>query len=112
MSMRKADREAGARRARVVQALVMQGGIAVILLGLAWFSRADRQSALLYVATLVIPIGWGYVFWLAYQRDDAARREGRWSKELDATEKKRTFGMLGALFLAWFVLAFAIVVLV
>lgn len=108
---RKADRDAGPRRFRVMQALIMQGVIAIVLVGLMWFQRAQRGSVLLYLATLVIPIGWAYTFWSAWQRDEAARREGRASKEFLAAEAKRTKSFLGAIMLAWIVLA-AIVLIV
>ena len=105
------DRDAGPRRFRVMQALIMQGVIAIVLLGLVWFQRANQASVLLYLATLVIPIGWGYTFWSAWQRDEAARRDGRATKEFLAAEAKRTKSWLGAIMLAWIVLA-AIVLLV
>ncbi|HUR69549.1 MAG TPA: hypothetical protein VM370_09915 [Candidatus Thermoplasmatota archaeon] len=95
------DKGAGARRARVVQALVMQGGLAIILLGLAFFQRSDTRSMLLYLATLVVPIGWGYAFWSAFQREEAARGTGRWDKALAEAERKRTMGILGALVVVW-----------
>lgn len=94
---------------RVVQALVMQAGLVVILLGLAWFQRRDARSAWLYLATLLVPIGWGYAFWSAHQREERARREGTWSRAFDAVEKKRTLGTLGALIVVWVALAMAIV---
>lgn len=106
---KRRDHDAGPRRFRVVQALVMQGAIAAILLILAFLDRADRQSLLLYVVTLVIPAGWGYTFWNAWQREEGARREGRWSKEMASSERKRSMGMLGALLLGWVVLALVVV---
>lgn len=110
-SRHRADRDAGPRRFRVMQALLMQGAIALILLALVWFQRDDRRSVLLYLATLLIPVGWGYAFWSAWQRDEAARREGRATKDFLAAERKRTMSLLGGIMLAWFVLAFAIVLL-
>ena len=94
---------------RVMQSLVMQGVIAVILLAMAWLSRDEPRWLVLYLVTLVVPVGWAYVVWSALQREEKARAEGRWTKELAASEAKRGRGMLGALFLAWIVLALAIV---
>lgn len=93
----------------MVQSLVTQAGIAVILLGLAWFSRGDPRSVWLYVATLVIPVGWSVVLWSALQREETARGAGSWNKEMAQRERKRSMGMLGALFLGWFILAALIV---
>lgn len=106
------DREAGTRKARVAQALVMQGGLIVILLALAWFERNDRQSLLLYLSTLVIPVGWGYAFWSAHQWEESARREGRWTREADAAQRKKTFGLMGGLVVVWVALAMLVVWLV
>lgn len=105
------DKWAPQRRLRVLQALLMQGGILVILLGLAWLQRRDPQALALYLATLIVPLGWGYAFWSAHQREEAARRDGRWSKESDAREKKRTFGILGVVLVTWVVLAMGSVLL-
>ena len=108
---RRPDKGAPQRRMRVAQALVMQGGLAVILLGLAAFARQDPRSMALYLATLVVPLGWGYAFWSAHQREEAARREGSWSKASDEKERKRTFGILGAIVVVWVALAILIFVL-
>lgn len=105
----KRDREGPARRMRVVQALVTQAGIVAILLVLAFFQRADRQALVLYLATLIVPMGWAYAFWSAHQREETGRREGRWERGLAAREQKRTLGILGALVVVW--VALAIVVL-
>ena len=105
------DRDAGARRLRVMHALIMQGVIAVVLLGMIWFSRDQPRWIALYVATLIVPAGWSFTLWTALSREESARREGRWTKEMAASEAKRGRAMLGGLFLAWVVIAIAIVLL-
>lgn len=111
MSKPRLDRDAGPRRLRVMQSLVMQGIIALILLAMAYFSRDDGKWLWLYLVTLIVPIGWSAVLWDALQREDKARAEGRWTKETAASERKRGQGLLGALFLGWVVIALAIVLL-
>ena len=103
-STSKLERGAGARRARVVQVLVMQGGLVVILLLMAWLARGDRRSMALDLATLIVPLGWGLAIWSAYRRDASARHEGRWSVEWAKTESRRTMGTLGALIVVWIAL--------
>ena len=107
----KRDLDRGPRRLRVYQSLVMQGIIAAILLGMAWFSRDEPRWLALYAVTLLVPAGWSYVLWNALQREEKARDEGRWTKEMAASERKRGQGMLGALFLGWVAVALAIVLL-
>lgn len=104
-SISKRDLNAGARRARVAQALVTQGGLALIILGLAIFAASGTRSRALYFATLLVPIGWGYAFWSAHQREEKARRAGAWSKEIASKESKRSFAILGAIVGAWIVVA-------
>lgn len=111
-SISRRDKGAPARRARVVQALVTQGGLVVVLLGLAWFQRKDRQALALLLATLLVPGVWGFAFWRGFARDEAARREGVWSPAFAAREAKRTYGVLGASVVAWVALALAILLLV
>ena len=105
------DRDAGPRRLRVMHSLIMQGVIAVVLLGMAWFSRGEPRWLTLYLATLIVPAGWAYTVWTALGREETARREGRWTKELAAREATRGRGMLGGLLLVWVVVALAIVLL-
>lgn len=88
-----------------MQAMFFQASLAVLLLAFLLFSWGDRKGMLLFGVTLLIPIGWGWAFWDAYRRDDRARAEGRWSKEVDAAERKRVFGRLAILFVVWLVLA-------
>lgn len=96
---------------RVYQSLVMQGLIAMILLAMAWFSRSEPRWLALYLVTLLVPAGWTLVLWDALRREETARDEGRWSKEMATRERKRGQGLLGALFLAWVIVALAIVLL-
>jgi len=110
-SISKHDRNAHVRRASVVQALFMQGALAALLLVLAIVNWRNPKALLLFGVTLVIPLGWGWTFWQAYTRDAAARSEGRWTKETDQTERKRTFGRIAAIFVAWLLLAALILLL-
>lgn len=107
----KPDRYAGARRARVVQALFMQAGLAALLLVMAAFSWRDREALLLFGVTLLIPLGWGLAFWKAYKRDQTTRDAGMWTPATDKAERQRTFATIGILFAVWIILAGAIVVL-
>lgn len=100
-SISKRDKGAGARRARVVQVLVMQAGLSAILVALAFFSRDEPRNFWLNLATLLVPIGWGYAVWNAYQRDEAARRAGTWSVGWASAERKRSLGILGIILVAW-----------
>lgn len=104
------DKTAVVRRARFLQAMFFQGALAVILLTFVLLSWGDAKGMALFGVTLLIPLGWGWAFWDAYRRDDGARREGRWSKDTDAAERKRVFGRLGAIFVVWLVLAGIVVV--
>lgn len=107
----KPDRSAPVRRARVLQALLFQAGLAVILVTFLLLSWGDVQGMLLFGTTLLIPVGWGWAFYDAYRRDEAAREEGRWTRETEKAERKRVFTRLGALFAVWLVLAALIVLL-
>lgn len=89
--------------------MFLQAGLAVIVLTFVFVAWGDARGMSLFGVTLLIPVGWALVFWDAYRRDDLARREGRWSKESDAAARKRAFARLGAIFLAWLVLAAAVV---
>ena len=106
------DKTALVRRARFVQAMFFQASLVVLLVAFALFSLGNRQGLLLACATLVIPLGWGWLFWDAYRRDEAARAEGRWTKESDAAERKRVYARLAAVFVLWLVLLAVIVVYV
>lgn len=103
------DPDRGPRRLRVMQSLVMQGIIALVLLGMAWFSRDETRWLALYLVTLVVPVGWALVLWNALGREEKARDAGSWTKEMAASERKRGQGMLGILFVGWVVVALAIV---
>lgn len=86
----------------------MQAGLAALLLVMVAFNWRDTQSLLLFGSTLIIPVGWGWVFWRAYQRDEAARDAGTWTPEIDRAERKRTFSTLGILFAVWLAIAVAV----
>lgn len=103
------DKGAGARRARFLMALAMQAGLAAILLLLMLFSLGNRQGLLFLAATLLIPLGWGALWWRAYAGGEAARREGRWTREWEARETRRTFGLMGAVLALWGVLVALVV---
>ena len=111
MSKPPRDHDRGPRRLRVMQSLIMQAIIALILLAMAFLSRDETRWLILYLATLIVPVGWGLVLWNALRREENARDEGRWTKEMAASERKRGQGMLGALFLGWVVIALCIVLL-
>lgn len=106
--MSKRDRGAAARRSRVLQALVMQAGLAAILVVMAALDWGNWLNVGLYLAALVVPVAWAYGIWSALQREEAARREGRWTAEVAAAERKRGTGILGGAMMLAVVLAFVV----
>lgn len=91
--------------------LMMQGLVAVLLVGLAYLSRSDAQMARIYLASILIPVGWTGAIWTAFTRGEAARREGTWTKEWDAKERNRTYGIMGGVIAVWIAILAAIVFL-
>lgn len=106
--MSKRDLGASQRRFRAAYMLFMQGVIVVALAMLAWFGRGDTRSLLLFGATLVMPIGWGYAVWTAWQREEAARREGRFDLAFAKQERKRGTAIMGVTMALWVALLVAI----
>ena len=107
----KADPAAGVQRLRVMQLLLMQGVLALLLLGMAFVSRDDPSTMALFLWTLLVPAGFGFVYGRAYQRQEKARREGLWSRDWDKKETTRGYSALGGVFLLWIVGVLAILVL-
>lgn len=92
--------------------LMMQGLIAVLLLGLAYLTRSDPQTAWIYLATLVVPVAWAGAIWGAFTRGEAARQDGSWTKDFDRKERNRTYAVMGGAILLWAIAASIIVRLV
>lgn len=97
----KPDPGAAARRVRVMQLLVMQGVLAVLLLGLAFLSRDDPRTLALCLWTLLVPAGFAYAYGSANARHDRARRDGTWTKEWEKKETSRGFSILAGVGVLW-----------
>lgn len=91
-----------------MMAATTQVGLAVLLLLLAMLTWRDRETSLLFLVTVVVPVGWGFTFWNAWRRDERARADGTWSPAFAQTEQKRAYGLMGLSLLAWAVLAVAV----
>lgn len=91
----------GARRARVMQLLFMQGMLALALLVFAFVSRHDRRLFAWSLWMLVVPAGIGSVYFHVYQRHEAASKAGTWSPEFSKNEDRRGYSLLGMVFLTW-----------
>lgn len=107
----KRDRDAAARRMRMMQALLMQGLMVVVILLMTFIARGSRRDVTLYLSSLIVPLGWAYTVWDAGRREDGAREDGRWDATLARAERKRGLGMLGIFVLSWVVAAILIFVL-
>ena len=92
--------------------ILMQGVIAIVLAFLVWTSRADRQAMLVYACALLVPVGWAYATWSAWQRDEAARREGRFDRAFARKEQQRGYAIMAVSLVAAVALAMLVVVLV
>ena len=103
------DKLAGVRRARVAQAMVMQAGLAVIILIMTWLSLGDTRSVALYLSALVVPAAWAYAFWTGHRREEAARDARRWTPELAKKERNRAVGILAGAVALWLAIAVTIV---
>lgn len=93
-SISKRDPGAPQRRYRVMYTLLMQAVVAVIVLILAWFSRDDARAMLRTLAALVVPLVWGPAIYVAWQREEKARRDGRWDAAMAKKEANRTMALL------------------
>lgn len=107
----KRDVAAPQRRFRAMYLLFMQGVIVVFLAILAWFSRGDTRALLLLVGTLVVPIGWSYAVWSAWQREEAARAERRFDAAFAKRERARGTAIMGVSMVAWVAILVAIYLL-
>lgn len=92
--------------------LMMQGLVAVLLVGFSYLSRSDPQMMRIYLASLLIPAGWTYAIWTAFTRGEAARRADTWTKEWDAKERNRTYAIMGGVIVLWAGIVAALVYLV
>lgn len=106
-SISKLEKGRGVRKARVLQGLFMQAALALMLLTFAIVARNEPRNMGVFLAFLLVPAGWGYIFWSAHQKEEAARSAGLWTKEWDAALKKRTFRWLGGCVAAALLLAVA-----
>lgn len=88
---------------------MMQGLVAVLLVGLSYLSRADAQMMRIYLASILIPVAWTFAIWRAFTRGEKARREGTWTREFDARERNVTYGIMGGAILVWAALVALIV---
>lgn len=91
----------GARKMRFLQSMVMQVLLALVLAAMAWFSRDEPRTMMLYLWALLIPVGFGVVFFVAHQRGERVRREKTWTAAWEKAEAKRVFGWLGFTVIAW-----------
>lgn len=103
--------EEGVRRARVMQLVATQGLMALLLAGMAYLARHERETMLLFLWTLLVPLGFAGVYGDAYLRYERARREGAWSREWDKKETTRGYALLGGVFAVWVAGALAILAL-
>jgi uncharacterized integral membrane protein len=97
----KPDPAVAIRKVRVAQLLAMQGLLTVLLLFLAFLSREDRLTSVLMAWTIVVPLGFAYVYGTAYRRHENAKRTGAWTKEWDKKETTRGYSLLGVVFGVW-----------
>ena len=97
----KPDPAEAVRKVRVMQLVAMQGLLLVLLLFLAWLSREDRLTSALMAWTVVVPLGFAYVYGTAYLRHEKAVREGARSKDWDKRETTRGYSLLGVVFGVW-----------
>jgi hypothetical protein len=95
-----------------MQLLVMQGVIALLLLGMALLARDDPRTLALCLWALVVPAGFAYGFGSANARHDKARREGTWTKEWEKKENRRGVSILTAVGVLFVAGALAILALV
>lgn len=97
----KPDPAEAIRKVRVAQLLAMQGLLLVLLLFLAFLAREDKLTSALMAWTVIVPLGFAYVYGTAYLRHEKAKREGARSKEWDRKETTRGYSLLGVVFGVW-----------
>lgn len=85
-----------------MQGVLLQGLLALLLLGMAFFSLDDPRYFAAYLWSLVIPAGVSFIFLRALRRTEALSREDAEAGG-ERREAKNALSMLGALFLVWVV---------
>lgn len=100
-SRRKGGRKGAAlNRSLIMQGLLLQGLLALLLVGMAFFSLDDPTFLAAYLWSLVIPVGVSATFLRALRRTEALTRE-----QIEAggerRESKNALSLLGAIFLVW-----------
>lgn len=94
------------RRSRLVMSLVLQGVLALLMLAAAYLTIEAPRTMRLYLWSVIIPVGFGLVFWRAYARGERERSAGSWTIAWERREARRAFQLLGVVALVW---AFGIV---
>lgn len=90
---------AAAGRAMLMQGLVTQGGLAVVLLLLAFFSRHQPRMMYGMLWSLIVPVSVTAAFLRAHER--SRRADARPGTE--RAEAKRALTLLGFVVLVWLV---------
>jgi hypothetical protein len=90
---------AGVRRALLAQGLVVQGGLAAILLLMAFLSRDEPRFLAMYLWSLVIPASVTVAFWQGHKRVEALPKDA--AAEGERREGKRALGIMGASVVVW-----------
>jgi hypothetical protein len=89
-------------RRGLVTSLVLQGVFVLVLGGAGAVTLADApKTARLYAWACVIPLGFALVAWVAYKRGVAVRREGRWTRDWEKGEVKRSYRLMGVVLVVW-----------
>jgi len=89
--------------------MVMQAGLAVIIVIMSWLSRGDTRSVALYLSALIVPAGWAYGFWTGHRREEAAREARAWTPELAKKERNRAIAILTGAVALWLAIAVTLV---
>ena len=89
-------------RRGLVTSLVLQGIFVLVLGGAGVVAMVDApKTARLYWWACVIPLGFALVAWLAYRRGVAGRQEGRWTRDWEKGEVKRSYRLMGVVLVVW-----------
>lgn len=88
-------------RKRLTWTILAQGVLAALLAGASFVTTGTPRTSRLYLWTIIVPIGFSLMFYLAYRRGVKVREEKRWTREWEQAETKLASRTLGAVVALW-----------
>jgi hypothetical protein len=88
-------------RGKLTLNLAVQGVFALVLLGAAAATTDAPRVARLYLWAIVIPLGFGVVFALAYRRGARIRMQRLWTLQWERADVRRAYQGMAAVMVLW-----------